>query len=322
MAIEFFPFEREYRPLPERLLNELSLSSGASLAALSDELNRANPATAIRASILYLSEKGADQLGVQLISWLTTTDSYLTAVLDPEILSLESAKRVCSLFRQSDPYFFTHLSRLAFDTAKPQPPAFKTRALAILDDLSKDDPIVPWLRYLTNHTDERVRSKAVKVLCRLRPSKSTVELHLQSTDPRVRANAVEALWHTPGTAASSIFKSALNDPHHRVVANALVGLYYRKEPGTLNTIINLTDHPSPQFRLAMVWALGAVADRRGIPALRKLLSDPSEAVQNKAHHVLATFEPEPDGHSQLLPDNSQFSNQDSPINDTLYPQVA
>jgi hypothetical protein len=291
MAIDFLQLAREREPFPERMFEQLSLLSQNSPELAADPV----PETTIRACIHYLSEKGADHLGAQFIPWLAASDQYLAVVLDPEVLSLESAKRVCRLFRSADPYFFTHLSRLAFNKEKPQPPAFTTRALAILDELSKDDPIVPWLRQLTDHPDERVRSKAVKVLCRLRPSKSIVDLHLQSADPRVRANAIEALWHSPGPEALPIFKSALNDMNHRVVANALVGLHYRKDPSALTMIINLTNHPSPNFRLAAIWALGAVADRRAVPALQRLLTDASEAVREKARHVLGTFGPGPGG---------------------------
>ena len=286
------------------------------------ELRQADPAKAIRSCILYLSDKGSDKLSAQLIPSLAATEHYLSAVLDPELLSLESAKRVCSLFRKADPYFFSHLSRLAFSTERSLSPAFTTRALAILDDLGKDDPVVPWLRQLTTHPDERVRSKAVKVLCRLRPSKSTLDLHLQSTDPRVRANAVEALWHTPSADAIQIFKSVLNDIHHRVVANALVGLYYRKDPGALNIIMNLTDHPSPRFRVAMVWALGHLADRRAIPVLQKLVADPAEAVREKAQRILGTFGPEPTRNAIGNADFGQPLTADSETSGTLLPQVA
>ena len=321
MEIDFLQLETECESFPERLLQQFSPLCREDLPALFQQLHQSDPGTAIRACVRHLSEKGADDLGTQIISALATSDHYLSVVLDPEVLSLESAKRVSNLFRQADPYFFAHLSCFAFGTETPQSPSVTARALAILDELSKDDPIVPWLRQLTTHPDERVRSKAVKVLCRLRPSKSIVELHLRSTDARVRANAVEALWHTPASGAVSVFKSVLNDSNHRVVANALVGLYYRKDPQALKMMIRLTEHPSPMFRVAMVWALGTVADRRAVPALQKLLDDPSEPVSEKAQRVLATFGPEPVGGAQEDPDIFKAST-DSSADATLYLQVA
>ncbi len=319
MAIDFPQFETECKNVSGRPLQKFSRQD---FPALIRHLCQSDPENTIRHCIVHLSEKGLDTLGAQILPYLAANDHYLAAVLDPELLSLESAKRVSTLFRKADPYFFAHLSRLAFDTQTLQAPSCKTRALAILDDLSKDDPIVPWLRELTQHPDERVRSKAVKVLCRLRPSKSTVQLHLQSTDPRVRANAIEALWHTPSNEAVSIFKSVLKDPHHRVVANALVGLYYRKDSGALNMMINLTDHPSPKFRLATIWALGTVADRRAIPTLQKLMSDPSELVREKAVRVLATFGPDPGGSAQRDPTLSGLLYLQAESGNPPYPQVA
>jgi hypothetical protein len=322
MPIDFVQRERECDNSSERVFQELSFFLHQDFSSCFQQLRQADRAKTIRACILHLSEKGSDKLSAHIIPSLAATGQYLTAVLDPELLSIESAKRVCRLFRKADPYFFSHLSRLAFSTQGSLSPAFTTRALAILDELSKDDPVVPWLRQLTIHPDERVRSKAVKVLCRLRPSKSTVELHLQSTDPRVRANAIEALWHTPSAEAVQIFKSVLNDLHHRVVANALVGLYYRKDPGALNTIMNFTDHPSPKFRVAMVWALGHLADRRAIPVLQKLVTDPSQPVREKAQRVLGTFGPEPTGSAGETVDFAQPLTADLVSNATLLPQVA
>jgi hypothetical protein len=322
MALDFLQLRNDRENAPERPLPELSLLSRQEFPAFFQELHQSDSRKAIRTCILHLSEKGADSIGEQLITSLSATDHYLLEVLDPAVLSLESAKRVCLLFRKADPYFFAHLSRLAFNPPNQHPPSFTSRALAILDDLSKDDPIVPWLYQLTKHPDERVRSKAVKVLCRLRPSKSTVELHLQSADHRVRANAIEALWHSPVNDAVAIFRSVLGDSHHRVVMNALVGLYYHKDPGALQSIIELTAHPSANFRVAVVWALGAVADRRAIPTLRKLLDDPSEPVREKAQRVLATFGPDPKDSVQKNPENSLPFTTGSFANSTDLPQVA
>jgi hypothetical protein len=322
MATEFLRLETECESISERLLQQVSPLSPEDFRLFFQQLLDSDPAQAIRACILHLSEKGTDELGTKMISWLAATDHYLSAVLDPEVLSLDSAKRVASLFRKADPYFFAHLSTVAFHTQTSQSPPFTSRALAILDELSKDDPIVPWLRQLTAHPDERVRSKAVKVLCRLRPCKSTIQLHLQSADARVRANAIEALWHTPSGEAISIFKSVLNDSHHRVVGNALVGLYYRKDPEAFNMMINLTEHPSAKFRLATTWALGAVGDRRAIPSLRNLLKDPSESVREKAERVLATFGPEPTGSAQEHPDTVPHLTLNCCGTSTEYPQVA
>lgn len=253
------------------------------------------PTNVVKACILHLNEIGLDSVGEQMIPWLSSNDQYLHSLLDPEILSTESAKRIAGFFRKTDPQFFARLSRFAFNTEPCLSPSFLSRAMAILDDLSKDDPIVPWLRDLTQHPDERVRSKAVKTLCRLRPDKSLIEMHLQSENARVRANAVEALWHISSREVVSVFETALTDSHHRVVANALIGLHYKKESSALDQIIQFTEHSSPMFRLAMVWALGLLADYRAIPTLKRLLEDSCPAVSEKAKRVLATFGPEPEG---------------------------
>lgn len=301
MTLDFLPLTLASETSPERLHHQFTLIKPERFSTFFQRVRISHPESAIGACLLHLSEHGLEGLGKQMMLWLSASDQYLSYLLDPELLSLESAKRVSALFRKADPNFFAHLSRFAFHPETSRSPALTSRALAILDELSQTDPIIPWLRQLTEHPDERIRSKAVKALCRLRPSKSTVELHLQSTDARVRANALEALWHLNSTDAITFFESALEDPHHRVVINALIGLCYRKAPGAFEMLVGLSSHSSEMFRLATVWALGELGDGRAIPVLRKLLVDPCDSVSQKAKRVLGTFGPEPSEREQAIP---------------------
>lgn len=322
MTIDFPDFETVCDSAPERLSDQFALFSPEKFLTFFHRVRRLNPENAMRACILYLNERGLDEHSHQMISWLNANEYYFASLLDPKLLSLESAKRVSGYFRKTDPHFFARLSRFAFDEEGQRSPALKTRAIAILDELSQNDPIIPWLRQLTEHPDERVRSKAVKALCRLRPSKSTIELHLQSGDPRVRANAIEALWHVSDSDTMPFFETALNDSNHRVVTNAVIGLYYRKDPRAFDMLIQLTEHSSEMFRLAAVWALGTVGDQRAIPALQRLLGDPADAVRQRAQRVLATFGPEPDGAAQRKTEPSEKAHQLLESERVSYPQVA
>ena len=65
----------------------------------------------------------------------------------------------------------------------------------------------------------------------------------------------------------------MKDSHHRVAANALLGLHYTGDPSAYETIVAMTADPRPMFRAAMAWALGTIRDPRAVPVLESLAKD-------------------------------------------------
>jgi hypothetical protein len=96
---------------------------------------------------------------------------------------------------------------------------------------------------------------------------------LDDPDPRVRANAVESIWNTPGTFPLQFFHKAARDPHHRVAANALVGLYLAGEVSALGSLIGMTGSPNPLFQAAAVWAMGRTGDERFEQVLKQIRAE-------------------------------------------------
>ena len=83
---------------------------------------------------------------------------------------------------------------------------------------------------LLRHPNPYLRSKAVKVVGRGSKSPKWVRQRLADPDPRIRANAIESLWSVDNAEARSLLHfAAAEDGHNRVVANALLGLYYLGE---------------------------------------------------------------------------------------------
>lgn len=85
---------------------------------------------------------------------------------------------------------------------------------------------------------------------------------LSDSDARVRANAVEAMWHIPPEVTLSRYQQALEDTHHRVRANALVGLSFAGDPRSLSGLIDMAEAGEGMVRLAAFWAMGRTGDSR------------------------------------------------------------
>jgi HEAT repeat protein len=218
--------------------------------------------------------------------WLVGEGKYFEAIFDLTALPVEAAAKALVPLRDSDLHFFPNFISAA---SALQSPAQILRALSLLPALGDYSALLPLLRTLGRHPDHRVRSKAVKLLCQLRPNKSLIERQMLSTDTRVRANAIEALWHVQTAEAREILRSAVADSNHRVVANALVGLHLQHDGSAIETMIRLAAHSDALFRTAMAWAFGFILDPRARPTLEHLAQDPSGMVKKRALQSLLSL---------------------------------
>ena len=275
-------------------VQDLLLSlAGSDLQQFRQQFKRAreiSPNETIRACLRYFAEHSsqdvADEAARIMLLWVAYTPNYVPLLIDPSFLSLNEAEQVARILRDGDPTFFVKLQGLAQDANLPYPHFL--RAMALVETIANARITASWLRSFLEHPQSRISSKAAKTLCESIPNFPTVERLLKSKDARVRANAIEALWTCDAEAAVWIFKQALSDPSHRVVVNALVGLYRRNVEGALDKLIALTSDTSAMVRCAAAWGLGEIGDPGGIPALAKLATeDRAKAVRFRALHSLA-----------------------------------
>ena len=78
---------------------------------------------------------------------------------------------------------------------------------------------------------------------------------LHEADPRVRANAIEALWWVDTPEARALLHLATNDSDNRVLGNALLGLYYLGDCAVLEQLIKLSADAPAGFRATAAWVL-------------------------------------------------------------------
>ncbi len=287
------------KPL-EDILSELAKADLAKFGVFFRRIRETYPREVTLACLRYLAARDPDPAGKQMLAWLSTGDAYFSVLFDPDLLPLAEAKRSVAVLKNADRQFFTKLLHLAVEN--PQGDArLMHRALDLLHTPGDNSVLIPWLRALTRHEDRRIRSKAIKIFGELTCNKdshasanTTVDylrarMRSEPDDPRVRANAIEALWGVQSPEAVSFFRAALSDTHHRVIANALVGLYYHEAEATLEEMKKLASHSSPLFRAAIAWAFGRIQDPRGAASLQALTEDPDTMVRDRAVASLAAL---------------------------------
>jgi hypothetical protein len=254
-------------------------------------LRKQFPAEAAEACLHYVATHGVDPAAQSMAFWFGGDAGYIEVLLNEESLPLETAFQAVSIIKDIDAQFLKRFEKATEGLASTRA---ILRALSLIPAMGDYSVLISWLASLFQHPDLRVHSRAAKLINELRPSKAALERQIGSHDPRVRADAIEVLEQAFDIqAARMLFRAASHDKHHRVVANALVGLYKSGETTALDEIIGLSVHPDHLFRAAMAWAMGFVRDARAIPALRGLINDRSPVVRKRALNSLLMLEAPP-----------------------------
>ena len=188
---------------------------------------------------LPLLRNGDDTAGLQfLVSLLMQEELLLKPLCDPVLFNEQQAAAVARVMARVDPGLDVKLAR----RLKELDAGAAQRVLAILDAISDGSRIIFILAGLMRHSNERLRSKAALLIGRT-VQKPEVFEHLEESDPRVRANAIEALWGLDSPAARALLLKTVNDPHCRTAANAMVGLHKLGEQTVIPLILAMAQLP-------------------------------------------------------------------------------
>jgi hypothetical protein len=147
------------------------------------------------------------------------------------------------------------------------------RALEILDAISPGNRLVVALAGLMQTPSEKIRSKAALLLGRRVQSIDWAQLCSRESDPRVRANILEALWGSTSPSAIEIFRKAMADPEPRIAANAALGIYKHDQEEGGQLLSALQRHSDSRFRCSALWAIAQTGDAKFLPTLRGSLQD-------------------------------------------------
>jgi hypothetical protein len=231
------------------------------------------------------------------LDWLVSRNRYFPLLMNSDFLPLAEAQCAARHLNKADARFLTNFPKLT-NRSEPAGEAELLRALEIVEGLERYDALLLWLRGLYQSTNLRVQSKAAKLFYRFRGNGSLLGEELPSSNARARANAVEALWKSDAPWAANVFRSALSDSVPRVVLNAVIGLYYLDDGAIFDGLSELSRHPAPEFRAAVVWALHKIAsppheDARAKELLQQMAADPVEAIREKVARSLECIGREP-----------------------------
>ncbi len=215
------------------------------------------------------------------------TEKMVGALCDPERFTLSQASNLALKLRQQEPKLERMLVQQLFSW-KPAAGKGRGSALRLLDLITvlRGNLGALFLTQLLQHPDTYVRSRAAALLSKLHQEPRWVSHRLRHPDPRVRANALEALWGMTGNGVQNVLLEGLQDPHHRVQGNALLGLYRLGDPLSIGRIFSMARHSQELFRAAAAWVMAASGDLRFLPEVERMVQDPSPMVHARAERSL------------------------------------
>ena len=243
-------------------------------------------------SACRILKTGANTAGHEyLTKLLLEGDLLLASLADPALFSLDTAIDLARVFVRVDPLLDFKLMQLLFqgeqaegveiDTAKAR------HMLEIVAALPAHTRILPLLLKLIRVPDQRLRSKAILLFCLASRNPQWAERRMADDESRIRASAVEGLWGVNSPPARALMHEASRDIDHRVVANALVGLYMLDGmEAVAQSVETMAASPAPPFRAAAAFAMGQIGESQLVPLLSQMMKDPNPQVRSSVLRAL------------------------------------
>jgi hypothetical protein len=241
---------------------------------------------------IQILRKGMDSPGAKFLISLLVARRLLFRALCDRALDREQALALARHAIHVDPAADAALAHQLADSAGAGPD-FSSRGEAgrlmeILSEISGGPRLLPSLMRILRIANPYLRSKAVLMIGRGNRSVKWARSRLSESDPRIRANAVEALWSTDTEEARELLEFASHDSNNRVAGNAVLGLYRMGEVSTLTELVKMAAHSSVSFRTTAAWVMGETGDPRFSEILARMLADSAKAVRTKAFVAVGT----------------------------------
>lgn len=147
----------------------------------------------------------------------------------------------------------------------PRPKAM--RVLHVIDAISDCRRLALPLMKFAALPNRHLRSKAVKLLARASANPGWADSILRDPDPRVRANLVDGIARHLERAGETALRKAVEDPHHRVSAAALLALARLGDVRSRELLGEMAAGASDVHRKAASWAISKLDESSEKPPL-------------------------------------------------------
>lgn len=228
---------------------------------------------AFGASAVEVLAKSQGSPGSRYLVHLLMKGKMLPAILlDPRTAGLREALAallaVNAIGSNLQPMLELALNKVLLDQSSPEN---SLRVLRLLELLAAIAPPTFWNSFkleLMAHPDRLVRSKSALLIGRSSKNAAWIGRRFMDRDFRVQASAVEALWALDASESRSLLLTASKSKHHRVAANAILGLYRIADLKAVRWLMDMVrQREDPAFRISALWAIGETQDPRFLPFL-------------------------------------------------------
>ena len=166
--------------------------------------------TFIPAAIELVKKPGASAGVDYLLTLLVTNNLIVDRLADPNQMDIESAVRLARrISNTTDSFLDVKLVRMLLPTNGAPPQVTdenaRLRVLELVSAISTGGRTITLLTQLSQCPDPKVQSKVALLVGRINRNLKWAEQQMKEQDPRLRANALEALWGLDTETARAVF---------------------------------------------------------------------------------------------------------------------
>ncbi len=208
---------------------------------------------------------------------------YRKLVDDPTSLPADFRKKIAMVMSQLD----RDLDQTLLEHIDPKDDDQAMESLKLIDEIAGGRPLSGKLNVLLASGNEKLASKAAKILGKTSRDAGKIRQILMHTDPRLVANLIEALWDSDTPLAMEIFQAYCQAESPRVRANSLVGLYRRgKAPAALAGLREMLESPDSGMIQSALWVCGYLGTTEIREVLVAMTFHPDRDIRGRARNTL------------------------------------
>jgi len=212
----------------------------------------------------------------------------ITNICDPGLYGLNEAIEKAKSTAADTPGFELHVVRflqsLCLSRHVPMPTVF--RGLDVLGGILDENRLVTLLRPFLRSSDPHIASKCVLVIGRQSRNMAWLLGIMNESDERIRANLIQAVWKRREPEVELVLRNAVGDPHPRVAANAVYGLYLLGIDAWREGLERLVGSDGAAFRKSGIWMLKSSGAHDAPARLKRLIRDADADVRRAAFNAL------------------------------------